>query len=203
MSRLIVLCSLCLTLVGCEVQTLYGIELLDFDDGEPRQVVRLSDHILYLSVGNHPDTPGFALIAISNDRPTDPVWDWEEFQSWSADKKALVFGSYFDQIYSDVNILHESTCPLMAEGFDHRGSAQEVAYGRWLHGMPKSDDPGDHAKGVSVRVPVVNCEKRLTRPAGDVEELTVIVDNGRDEQDNQVTVRFRVYVVDTGINWLF
>lgn len=200
--QIIVLGLLVFTVLGCEVRSLYGIELVDFDEGELRKVVQRSDYSLYLLVANNPETPGITMIALSNDRPTDPSWDWEEFQSWPPDKKASVFGSFYDQKYRDLSVLHESTCPIRLENFDQRGSAQEVAYGRWLHGMP-SDVIGQHPKGVSVGVPVANCDKRLTLPAGEVEELTVIVDSGRGEEAKQIRVRFRVYLVDTGIHWLF
>ncbi len=200
--QVFVLGLLVFTVVGCEVRSLYGIELVDFDEGELWKVAQRSDYSLYLLVANNPETPGITMIALSNDRPTDPSWDWEEFQSWSPDKKASVFGSFYDQKYRDLSVLHESTCPFMLKNFDQRESAQEVAYGRWLHSMP-SDVIGQHPKGVSVRVPVANCDMRLMRPVGEVEELTVIVDSGRDEDAEQIRVRFRVYLVDTGIHWLF
>lgn len=200
--RLIVPVLLVLSLVGCEVGSLYGIELVDFDDGELGNVTRGSDYSLHLLVSNNPDMPGITMIALSNDWPTDPSWDWEEFQSWSPDKKASVFSDFFDQKYRDLSVLHDSTCPFSVNSFDHRESAQEEAYGRWLHGIP-SDVIGQAPKGVWVGVPVANCDMRLTPPAGEVEELTVIVDSTRGEEAEQVKVRFRVFLVDTYIDWLF
>ena len=146
--------------------------------------------------------PGVTLIALSNDWPTDPSWDWEEFQSWSPDKKASVFGDFFDQKYRDLSIIHDSTCPFSVSNFDHRDSAQEDAYVRWLDGI-SGDAIGRATKGVWVGVPVANCDMRLTPPAGEVEELTVIVESTRGKEAEQVKVRFRIVLVDTYIDWLF
>lgn len=196
--RIIVLCPLFLALAGCEVQTLYGIELLDFDDDERWKEVQGSDYTLYLSTTNHTELPGIYLVALANDRPTDPPWDWEEFQSWSPDKKASVFGSYYDQTYRDLSVSHESTCPARVESFDHRGAAEETEYGRWLRGWPKRNAIDDHSRGVFVAIPVADCNQ-----PGGVEELAVIVGNGHDGDDHQIKVSIRVNVVDTSVQWLF
>jgi len=186
------------TLVGCEARSLYGIELIDVDEDDLGNVVQGSNYSLYLLVGSSPETPGITMSAISNDRPTKPSWDWEEFQSWSPEKRASVFGSFYDQKYRDLRVLHESTCSIRVESFDHRESALELDYGRLPNNIISM-----HHKGVSVEMPVANCNKRLTRPAGEVEELTVIINSGRGEEAEQVKVRFRIYLVDTSLHWIF
>ena len=200
--RVVVFGFLCSTLLGCEVRSLYGIELVDLDDAELRPIIKKNDFSLYALVGNHPEAPGITLVALSNDWPAEPQWDWEEFQSWSPDKRASVFGSFYDQKYRDLSVSHTLTCPLTAESFDHRESAQEAAYGRWLHNLP-SDVIGLSPKGISVNAPIAGCDRRAKSPAGDIEEFTVTVDSGRAEEAQQVEVRFRVYLIEKGIHWLF
>ena len=65
--QLLVFGLLCYTLVGCEVRSLYGIEILDFNDVEGWKVVEKGDSKLYLQVGNSPDAPGILLIALNSD----------------------------------------------------------------------------------------------------------------------------------------
>lgn len=181
---------------------MYGVELVNFDEVEQRKVIKKSDFRLYALVANHPEAPGITLIALSDDWPAEPQWDWEEFQSWSPDKKASKFGSFYDQRYRDLSVSHTLTCPLTAESFDHRESAQEAAYGRWLHDLP-SDVIGLHPKGISVRAPIAGCDRRSKLSVGDIEKFTVTVDSGRVEKAHQVEVKFRVYLIDKEIHWLF
>jgi hypothetical protein len=194
-------CLYIFALPGCEVRSLYGIELVDFDEARPWQVIEKSNYSVYVAVAASPDAPGMTLVAISNDAPAGPQWDWEEYESWSPGKKASMFSSFYDQKYFDLRVSHTSTCMLTAEGFEHRESAEEAAYGQWLHDLP-SDIIGLHPKGVSIRAPVANCDGRSKSPAGDIEELTISVDGGIVDEDQQLQVRFRVYLVDKAIHWL-
>lgn len=194
--------SFCFTLAGCEVESMYGIELVDSDEAESRMVIEKSDFTLYALVGNHPEAPGITLIAISSDWPAEPQWDWEEFQSWPPDRQSTTFGSFYDQKYRELSVSHSLECPLPVESFDHRESAQEVAYGRWLHDL-SSDEIGLHPKGIMVDVPIGSCDRRANSPAGAIEEFTVTVHGGPAEEDKQVEIRFRTYLVEKYIQWLF
>lgn len=199
----VIVVSLCLfASPGCEVRSLYGIELVDFDEAQFWQVIEKRDYSLYLGVAASPEAPGITLVAISNDAPAEPQWDWREYESWSPEKKASTFSSFYDRKYLDLSVSHTLPCPLIAEGFDHRESAQEAAYGQWMHELP-SDIIGLNPKGVSIRVPVDNCDRRSKSPAGDVEEITITVDSGSVEKDQQLRVRFQVYLVDKELHWLF
>ena len=203
MRRLFSLCSLVLALVGCEVRTLYGVELLDFQDDERWKEVQGSDYTLYLSSTFSPEEPGVYLVALANDRPTEPSWDWEEFQSRSPDVKTSAFGRYYDQTYRDMRVSSDSTCAIRVERFDHRDSAQEVEYGLWLHGQPNRDALEMHPKGVLVGLRVTDCNLRLSGSADYVEELTVVVENGRGQDEYPIKISLRVNVEDKRVQWSF
>ena len=192
----------CFTLLGCEVRSLYGIELVDFDEAEQWKVIKKSNYSLYLLVAASPEAPGITFVALSNDQPAEPQWDWAKYESLPPDKRASMFGSFYDQKYRDLSVSHTLPCPLAAESFDQRESAQEIAYGRWLHNLP-SDVIGLHPKGVSVRVPIAGCDGRSKLPAGDIEEFTVTVDSEGVEETKKLQVRFRVYLIDKETHWLF
>ena len=181
---------------------MYGIELIGFDEANFEKVIKTGDFSLYAVAGNHVEAPGISLVALSNDWPAEPQWDWEEFQSWSPDKQASVFGSFYDQKYRDLSISNASTCPITVESFDGRESAQDAAYGRWLHNLP-SDVIGIAPKGIVVGAPIASCEQRAKLPAGDIEQITVIVDSAGAEKAQQVEVRFRVYLVEERLHWNF
>ena len=203
--QLLVFGLLCYTLVGCEVRSLYGIEILDFNDVEGWKVVEKGDSKLYLQVGNSPDAPGILLIALNSDSPAVPQWDWDDFQSLQPDEKASMFGDFYDQKYRDLSVSHAMTCALTVENFDQRERAQEVAsgpYGRRTLELP-GNVTGMYPKGISVTAPIANCDQRMTGPAGAIEEFTVTLDSGRDREVQRIKVRFRVYLVENYIRWLF
>ena len=203
--QLLVFGLLCYTLVGCEVRSLYGIEILDFNDVEGWKVVEKGDSKLYLQVGNSPDAPGILLIALNSDSPAVPQWDWDDFQSLQPDEKASMFGDFYDQKYRDLSVSHAMTCALTVENFDQREGAQEVAsgpYGRRTLELP-GNVTGIHPKGILVTAPIASCDQRMTGPAGAIEEFTVTLDSGRDREVQRIKVRFRVYRVENYIRWLF
>ncbi|MEL7187070.1 MAG: hypothetical protein AAFN50_11660 [Pseudomonadota bacterium] len=203
--QLLAIGLLCYTLVGCEVRSLYGIEILDINDVEGWKVVETGDSRLYLQASDSPDLPGILLIALNSDSPAVPQWDWDDYQSLPADEKASTFGDFYNQKYRDLIVSHAMTCALTAENFDHRESAQEVAsgsYGRRTLELP-SNVTGLHPKGILVTAPIANCDQRTTGPAGAIEEFTVTLDGGREREVQRIKVRFRVYLVENYIQWLF
>lgn len=186
-----------LFLAGCEVRTLYGIEVLDVPNDGIWNVVQKPDYTLYLTDTKDSDRPGLYLMAQSNDR-ADPPWDWEDYQGWPEAEQAAAFGEYYDRKYRDIAVARMSRCSFEIETFDHRDSARELAYGRWLHDMPTPRTDDDHIKGALVRVPVAECDKLSEGSKAREAELTVIVD-GRDE----ITITIRVEFVDAWFDWWF
>ena len=202
LSRSIAFVILVLPLCGCEVRSLYGIELLDFENGQPRQEMVVGDAALHLYVSNSLEAPAIVFTALPVDFPAEPNWNWDEFQLLPESEKAARFGSYYDQKYLDLEITHSSTCTLSIEHFDHREDAQEVAYGRWLHGMA-TDDVWHSAKGTAVIAPIANCDQRTSNSPGAIEELQLAIDRGSATDTLDATVRFRVYLIDTSLHWTF
>ena len=186
-----------LFLAGCDVRTLYGIEVLDLPNDGIWNVVRKSDYTLYLTGTKDSDRPGLYLMAQSNDQ-SGPLWDWDDYQDWSEAKQAAAFGEYYDQKYRDVSVARISRCSYEVEYFDQRDSARELAYGRWLHDMPTPRIDDDHIKGALVRMPLAECEKRADGSQRRDAELTIIVGD-RDE----ITITIRVEFVDAWFDWWF
>ena len=188
---------------GCETRSLYGIELIDAEADDSSTIVERDGYALHLSVASSPDTPGITVVAIASDVPEDPPWDWEEYQSWTAARQASAYDEYYDRKYRDLEVVHESSCPLWIETFDQRDGAREAAYGRWLHGLPH-DDPQEQPKGIFVGIPVTDCESRPSTTDDPIERFTVIADGNRGDGDAVSTeIRFRVYLIDRTLKWSF
>ena len=200
--RLVAIYLLGSCLAACDIRTLYGVELADTSNNTVWQSIQKDGYTLFLTGSNHDEVPGFYLIAQTNDQP-DPPWNWEEFQTRSAEEKALTYGQYFDSIFLNINVRHQSKCPYQAISFDHRDSAQEQAYGRWLHQQPMRDRLNGPTKGLYVQIPVSDCTFLLNQPGTKLEALTVVVASERAEDDDEIEIRFRVVVVDTWLDTKF
>lgn len=129
-----------------------------------------------------------------------PTWDWEQFQNWSTEKKTLVFGAYYDKKYPPLNVSYENVCRLEVERFDHRKSAQEVAYGRWLHNIePETEAFHDHPKGLLVSIPIHECESSLAQRESNTLPLTISVAGRLGAEPESIEIQIRVGEVGT---WL-
>ena len=184
-------------LAACDVQTLYGIEVVDVPEEGTWNAVRNDEYTLYLGGTTDSERPGLYLMAQANDQ-ADPPWDWEDFQDWPEAEQVARFGEYYDQKYRDVTVARISRCSYEVENFDHRDSAREMAYGRWLHEMPTPRIDDDHIKGALVRIPLAECEKHEDGSQSREAELTIIVGD-RDE----ITITIRVEFVDAWFDWWF
>jgi len=109
---------------------MYDIQLPEFAKDGYWTVIRKDSYALYLSSHGSEEAPGITLIAQIDD--LYPTWDWEEFQDWSPEKRTAVFGDFYDNRYPSVNVSYQGACSLQVESFEHRESAQELAYGQWL-----------------------------------------------------------------------
>ena len=187
--------SIVFMLAGCDVRKLYGIEVVDLPKESISHVVRKDDYALYLSGINNSDRPGLYVIAESNDR-ADPGWDWEDYQEWPAAVQAARFAEYYEGRYLDVTVAGISRCTFDVETFDHADSAREAAYGRWLHDMGDVRPVDELAKGMLVRIPVSECEKRGSGPQSREVELTLLVG----DQD-ETTITIRVEFLDAWFDW--
>jgi len=191
LTRVIYIFLIALCISGCEVQTLYEIQLPELAMESGEGVIRKDGFTLYLSNSNSEDAPGITVIAYADS--VIPTWDWEEFQSWPADKRATVFGTYYDEKYLSLNVSHEVGCPLQVEKFDHRESAQETDYGQWLHKVV----PDEYAysispKGLIISVPVRQCASLLEQPQSNAQVFTLNIASDPDIESEAIEIQFRV-----------
>ena len=181
--------ALAVLLAGCEVRTLYGVEVVDVPEEDNWNAVRMDEYTLYLSGTQDSERPGLYLMAQAHNQ-ADPPWDWEDYQDWPEADQVARFDEYYDLKFRDVSVASISRCAFEIEHFDHRDSAREMAYGRWLQDMGKA--PIDDAiKGALVRIPVAECEKLPDGSGAREAELTVVVG----EQD-EIPITIRVEFVD-------
>lgn len=163
-----------------------------------RTVIRKEGFTLYLVKSDSEEAPGITVFAQVD--IVTPKWDWEEFRNWSADKRALVFGTYYDKRYPSLNFSYQSGCRLSVERFDHRESAQEVAYGQWLHNIePEKDAFYDYPKGLLITIPIRECESSLAQPKSKPLLLTIIVADRLGTELEPIEIQLQVGKVGT---WL-
>lgn len=154
-------------------------------------VIRKDGFTLYLAKSYSEDAPGITVIAYADN--VIPTWDWEEFRSWPSEKRAAVFGTYYDQKYLALNASHEVGCPLQVEKFDHRESAQETDYGQWLHKVvPDKDAYSVSPKGLIVSVPVHQCASLLEKPQSKAQVLTLSIASRPGIESEAIELQFRV-----------
>ena len=91
-------------------------------------------------------------------------------------------------------------CRLSVERFDHRESAQEVAYGQWLHNIePENDAFYDYPKGLLITIPIHECESSLAQPKSKPLSLTIIVADRLGAEVEPIEIQLQVGKVGT---WL-
>lgn len=181
---------------------MYGVELAVTPGNSIWHSIQRGGYTLFLTTSNHDEVPGFYLVALLNDQP-DPPWDWEEFQTWSAEKKAHTYGQYFDRIFLNVSVRHQSKCSYQVTSFDNRDRAQKQAYSRWLDRQPMRDRLDGPTKGLFVQIPVSECSFLLNQTATTLQALTVAVARERTEGDDEIEIRFRIEVIDTWLDTKF
>ncbi len=191
-----------IALGGCEVATMYGIQLDSQADNGHWRVVSSDYFTLNMVPSNHPVTPGITLVARASERPA-PTWDWNEFQTWPEEDRARVFGNFYDQVYLDLDVSHGFDCAVNIDHFDHRGDAQEVAYGRWLRELPKRNSLDEPLKGVAVVFPAEQCLEELESSGNNSGTLVVGVSNIHGEELDRLEIDFSIVVVETFIDWWF
>jgi hypothetical protein len=183
---------------ACEFEALYGVELAGASGDSIGQSIRKDGYTLFLISSNHTELPGFTVVARASDAP-DPPWDWEEFQTLPAEEKAETYGRYFDQIFLDVSVRHQSKCPYRMVSFDHRESAQEETFGRWLRGQVVRDQRQVLSKGLFVQIPVGECAFLSNQPETTLETLTILVASENTKSVDETEIRIKVSVLGT---WL-
>lgn len=197
-TRLSVIALFAVLASGCEVQTLYEVQLSDLAVDQGTTVIRKDNASLHLSLSNSTDAPAITLIAAVDD--LEPTWDWEEFRGWPEEEQRSVFGAYYDRKYPSFDISFQSVCPLLVERFDHRESAQEMTYGRWLHNIePANDGFYDLPRGQTVSVPIEACETTLDELRSEAQLLVVSFADAGIEDVESIEIEFRIGKVGT---WL-
>ncbi len=74
--RFIAISLLACCLGGCEIRTLYGVELVDIPGDAPRYTIHNEEYTLFLLATNDDEAPGITVIAQIDDRP-NPQLEWE------------------------------------------------------------------------------------------------------------------------------
>ena len=198
LTRLFVITLLAALASGCELQTLYEVQLSDLDVNQGRTVIRQDNASLHLAMSNSTDAPAITMFAAVEG--LEPTWDWEEFQDWPEEQQKSAFGAYYDRKHPSFDIAFQGACPLQVKRFDHRESAQEMAYGRWLHNMePANDEFYDLPKGQTVSVPIGACETALDELRSEAQLLVVSFADAGIEDVESIEIEFRIGKVGT---WL-
>ena len=183
------------------MQKLYTVELpgLAMEDG--RTVVRKEGYTLYLIKGKSEDAPGITIFAqVAN---LEPTWDWEEFLSWPPEKRASVFGAYYDKKHPEVSVFRQNACRLQVETFDHRESAQGFAYGVWLRPWLLPEPAvARHPRGLLVSIPIQECESSLPQLRSTVQSFSISVAGIPDDESDTIEIEFRIDLVGTWIKVL-
>ena len=197
-TRLFIIALLAALTSGCEIQTLYEVRPSDLDVNQGRTVIRKDNVSLHLTMSNSTDTPGIALFAAVEG--LEPTWDWEEFQDWPEEQQRSTFGAYYDRKHPSFDISFQSACPLRLERFEHRESAQEMAYGRWLHDIePANGEFYDAPRGQTVLIPIEACDTDLDKLRSDPQLLVVSFTDTGIEGVESIQIEFRIGTVGT---WL-
>jgi len=197
LTRLSLIAVLALVTSGCEVQTLYRMELSSLVVEEGHTVVQKEDFNLYLSISNSMDSPAITMIAAVDG--LERTWDWEEFQDWSNEKRRSVFGDYYESRYPPLDVAFQTACPVQVESFDHRDAALEIDYGQWLHDVPATDSFYVAPKGLIVSVPLEGCKNSLEELQQETQLLLVSVADSHGNVSEPIEIEFRVGRVGT---WL-
>lgn len=201
MARRIFATLLFLWLAGCEIEVSYRASLVGLPQEGNYSVVRGDGFGLYLAPSPSTDAPAITIIAVAAERPAVP-WDWEEFQTWSAEQQERVYGEYYERLYLVPSVTSSDACPIRSREFDHRASALERDIGAWLRpGLERPFD--DAARGLIVEIPLDVCDRTADSKPGSFEMLVVIIRNADGDTLDTVEVAFSIDEYDRYVDWLF
>lgn len=174
---------------------MYEIQLPEFAKDGNWTVIRKNDYTLYLSSSSSEAAPGITLVAQVDD--LNPTWNWEEFQDWSLETRTAVFGDFYDSKYPSLRVSYQGTCSIQVDSFEHPDSAQEVAYGQWLHNLPQDKPISRHAKGLLVTVSIDQCKTSLGQLRSKAQLLKVTVTGVSGVGAASIDIEFRIGDIGT------
>jgi hypothetical protein len=213
MKKSIIFSLLAALLGGCEFVEIYETNVFGLSgDGAYKGIPR-EDYTLLPIPTTATDGAGITLIAQANHRPV-PSWQWQEFETWSPEKRKLEYGKYFDQVYYFVEVSPESPCRFRTTRIDHRESAQEFEYRLWqsdveiyhrfLEGKEAAFRFHEGMRGLVVEFPIADCGNLLGLKQGERAVLTVTVRDTAGAVLDEIPVEFDLRLREAFVDyWLF